>query len=164
VQATNFNKSFITLTSLSFRKMLQVEFAVESDARRIAEIHMTTLGSNHMLIAQFPTPEARSGLFRSIEDKAKADIVYSETAVLVAINASPWGRVGTRQIVAFAKWSLPDLEEKKGEEPPWNWPPGTDLDVLEGWTARAEAVSRQVLGLAPAFRKSQVSPEVKISL
>jgi hypothetical protein len=141
--------------------MFQVELAAESDARRIAEIHMATLGSNHMLIAQFPTPEARNGLFTSIEEKAKADIRDPETAVLVAIDAR---QMGTRQIIAFAKWSLPVLEERKDEEPPWDWPLGTDLAVLEGWMARAEVASRQVLSSAPAFRKSKASPEVTVSV
>lgn len=31
-------------------------------------------------------------------------------------------------------------------EPPWRWPEGTDLEVLEGWGERVETAKERVVG------------------
>jgi ribosomal protein L12E/L44/L45/RPP1/RPP2 len=57
--------------------------AVPADAVRIAEIHVAAFSSNAMLLAQFPTPEARKGLQESARVKALADIADPKISVLV---------------------------------------------------------------------------------
>lgn len=57
--------------------------AQESDAPRIAAIHMAAFGTNAMLHAQFPTRTLRAGLQDAIVDKTIKDIRDAKTAVLV---------------------------------------------------------------------------------
>ncbi|KAI4233383.1 MAG: hypothetical protein LQ349_004437, partial [Xanthoria aureola] len=99
-----------------------VEVALETDADRIADVHMAAFGSNALLRAQFPTPDVRTQLRDSIATKAAADIRDPHIAVLVVRDRD--------QIVSFAKWSLPVSTSETYMEAAWVWPEGTKFEVL----------------------------------
>lgn len=57
---------------------LTISAAEESDADRIAEIHLAAFLSNLMLLAQLPTPAAREGLRISLVKKALFERAMSQ--------------------------------------------------------------------------------------
>jgi len=124
---------------------IATEAEAESVAQRIADIHMNAFGSNYMLLAQFPTPAVREGLRQSIFRKAIDDINDSKTTVVLVKDGD--------EIISFAKWVDPIREGESYEEPPWHWPEGTRLDILDDWTGRVEKASDEVLGSRPHYRK-----------
>lgn len=125
---------------------LTLSFAVESDVDRIAIIHMAAFGTNAMLQAQFPSAAIRDELKICVAEKAAADIQDAQTAVLVVRDQY--------EIISFAKWQLPIPEsDTTYEEPPWRWPAGTNIALLEAWTARVEAAKLKILGNTPCYRK-----------
>lgn len=144
---------------------LRLEHAHPADAGRIAEIHMAAFGSNAMLQAQFPMPALHKALQHAIKLKALADIDDSKTTVLI-VRDVPGQQVSTGDqdrpgdaitpqvrglIVAFAKWSHPVFKGEDYMEPPWLWPEGTNLDVLEGWTGKTEEAQEKALGQTPCY-------------
>ncbi|KAI1377029.1 putative GNAT family acetyltransferase [Hypoxylon crocopeplum] len=129
---------------------ISLAFAQHADAARIAEIHMAAFGSNEMLLAQFPTSFVRDALKKCIELKASADIDDPKTTVLI-IRDSISGGLETK-IIAFAKWSLPVPVDENYTEPPWIWPPGTNLKILDGWTEKSEEAQSRAVGDAPCYR------------
>jgi hypothetical protein len=144
--------------------------ATPADAPRIAEIHMLAFGSNKMLRAQFPTPAIRAALQKCIEDKALADIEDPKISVLVVrellseeqeVVKDERGDVGMGEVVpkegkviSFAKWSHPIEEGENYVEPPWVWPEGTNLEVLENWGREIDEAYDRVLGATPCYRKA----------
>lgn len=129
---------------------LKLDLATPADAPRIAEIHMAAFGPNAMLRAQFPSPQVRRALQKSIENKALADIRDPKTTVLIVRDVkNPEER--TWLTVAFAKWSHPIEEGEDYTEPPWVWPDGTDMGVLNAWTEALEKASSQVVGSDPCY-------------
>ncbi|KAJ2975927.1 hypothetical protein NUW58_g8221 [Xylaria curta] len=137
--------------------------ARHADARRIAEIHMAAFGPNKMLHAQFPTPALRQALQDCIEKKVLADIDYPKTTVLVVRDAPD--NLGMQHhegqdrseiqdstsIMAFAKWSHPISDEEDCAEPPWIWPEGTCMHVLDAWTKQSEAAQMRAVGQTPSY-------------
>ncbi|KAH8901507.1 putative GNAT family acetyltransferase [Thozetella sp. PMI_491] len=130
---------------------LEMRLATGADAPRIAEIHMAAFSSNAMLHAQFPTPEIRQGLQRSVEAKARADIDDPRTTVLVVLS-SAGSEQGDGIIISFAKWCHPVLPGEDYVEPDWIWPEGTDLTILDAWTAKTQEAQRGTLGDTPCYR------------
>jgi hypothetical protein len=147
--------------------------ATPADAPRIAEIHMLAFGSNKMLRAQFPTPAIRAALQKSIEDKALADIEDSKISVLVvrellseeqeAVKDERGNAVKGREVVlkegkviSFAKWSHPVEEGEDYAEPPWVWPEGTNMEVLNAWGKEIDDSYERVLGATPCYRKISI--------
>ncbi|TRX88301.1 hypothetical protein FHL15_010805 [Xylaria flabelliformis] len=154
--------------------------AVPADAGRISKIHMAAFASNAMLLAQFRTPEVREGLRESIRLKAVADIEDPKISVLVVRdipqNSGPSDMRGVEidsyypskrstisdvgsgkesemgNVISFAKWSHPVGKDENYEEAPWIWPPGTNMNILEGWGKAAEEVQGQVMGDKPCYR------------
>ena len=125
---------------------LHVSAAPETDASRIAAIHMAAFGTNAMLLAQFPTPAIREKLQICIAEKALADIKDPKIAVLVIRDED--------EVISFAKWSLPVRQD--GEtyaEAPWLWPEGTDWEVLDRWAGVVESAKDRVIGQVPCYRK-----------
>lgn len=122
--------------------------ASETDAPRIAAVHMAAFGANAMLLAQFPTPTIRERLQICIATKALADIRDAKTAVLVVRDDE-----NGNDVVGFAKWSLPVWEGEVDAEPPWLWPEGTDLEVLDRWTGVVEGAKERVVGEGPCYRE-----------
>ncbi|OHE96031.1 hypothetical protein CORC01_08724 [Colletotrichum orchidophilum] len=112
---------------------------------------MAAFGPNAMLHAQFPTPIIRQELQKSIENKALADIDDSKTTVLV-VTGSKDKEKNADIVIAFAKWSHPVLPGEDYMEPAWVWPEGTDLKVLEAWTAKAAEAESRSIGDAPCYR------------
>lgn len=127
---------------------LHVSPASESDASRIAAIHMAAFGTNAMLLAQFPSPTIRDSLQICIASKALADIGDPKTAVLVVRDDEI-----DDEIVSFAKWSLPVAEGDSYVESPWLWPEGTDWKVLDRWTGLVEGAKEGVVGKGACYRK-----------
>jgi len=123
---------------------LEPTFATESDASRIAEIHMAAFGSNPLFLAQFPSPAIRDQLRSRIAQKAADDIRDPHIAVLVVRDQN--------RVVSFAKWSLPVEASAIYVEAPWVWPEGTDIAVLEQWTEIVEGAKQRALGGLPAYR------------
>lgn len=134
---------------------LRVTPASETDAPRIAAIHMAAFGANAMLLAQFPTPTVRQRLRTCIAAKALADIRDPKTAVLVVRDDGDEheDRGVDDRVVSFAKWSLPVREGDTYVEAPWVWPEGTDSGVLERWTGVVEGAKERVVGNGPCYRK-----------
>lgn len=58
----------------------------------------------------------------------------------------------TKGVIAFAKWSHPVTPGENYVEPPWVWPEGTDLDILEAWTVKVDEAARSSVGDAPYYR------------
>ena len=127
---------------------LHVSPASETDATRIAAIHMAAFGTNAMLLAQFPTPTVREKLQICIATKALADIRDPEIAVLVVRDGG-----NADEVVSFAKWSLPVREGEACVESPWLWPEGTELEVLDRWTRVVEEAKERVVGEGACYRK-----------
>ena len=124
---------------------VELSEAQESDADRIAAVHMAAFGSNALLQAQFPTAAIREQLVKCIAQKAIDDIRDPKTAVLVVRHQN--------EIISFAKWSRPVLESEAHVEPPWQWPEGTNYAMLDPWSERVEAAKQKVLGDMPHYRK-----------
>ncbi|WEW57466.1 hypothetical protein PRK78_002933 [Emydomyces testavorans] len=131
---------------------LTLSRAKESDAPRIADIHMAAFGNNAMLLAQFPTPAVREGLWKSLVDKVIAEMRDSKWAILVVLNQKG-------EVISFAKWCLPVLESENYEEPPWRWPQGTKMAILDEWTEKVEAASEKILGTTPCYRLSFIGTD-----
>ncbi|KAI0183935.1 putative GNAT family acetyltransferase [Xylaria flabelliformis] len=154
--------------------------AIPADAGRISEIHMAAFASNAMLLAQFQTPEVREGLRESIRLKAVADIKDPKISVLVVRDISQnsdtsdvrgveddrhypsemsrisdvgnSGKSEMGKVIAFAKWSHPVGKDENYEEAPWIWPPGTNMNILEGWGRATEEVQAKIMGDKPCYR------------
>ena len=131
---------------------LHVSPALETDAQRIAAIHMAAFGSNPMLLAQFPSPTVRQNLQLCIATKALADIRDPQIAVLVVRDSD---EAEDEEIISFAKWDLPVLSktETAHAETPWQWPEGTDWEVLERWSEVVESTKEAIVGGTPCYRK-----------
>ncbi|MCJ1280204.1 hypothetical protein MMC21_008031 [Puttea exsequens] len=132
-------------TFQNLQMALNLIYASEQDASRIADIHMAAFANNGMLLAQFPTSAVRDGLRDSIARKALDDILDPHTAVLLVQDNELEG-----EIISFAKWSLPS--STSDNEAPWIWPEGTRLDILDQWTQRVEGASSKVLGDESCYR------------
>lgn len=133
---------------------LHVSLALETDASRIATIHMAAFGTNAMLLAQFPTPSIREKLKVCIAAKALADIRDPKIAVLVVRDDDKSPNNETRdEVISFAKWSLPVREGETYVEAPWLWPEGTNWRVLDLWTRVVEGAKERVLGDEACYRK-----------
>ncbi|KAI0160831.1 putative GNAT family acetyltransferase [Hypoxylon sp. FL1284] len=145
---------------------LILTFAGRDDAARIADIHLAAFGSNEMLLAQFPTPTVRAALRKSIQAKALADTDDPKTTVLVVRHVSSVSlnnvikaredRRGSDggskgKVIAFAKWTHPISREENYTEPPWVWPAGTDLKILQDWTKVTEQAQARVVGDSPCY-------------
>lgn len=163
---------------------LQLDHAHEADAGRIAEIHMAAFGSNAMLQAQFPMPDLHKPLQEIIKLKALADIDDPKTTVLVVRDVPDQQQVDTDQgqgqdrstedvdevkpkshrasVVAFAKWAHPVADGEDYTEPPWLWPEGTNLDVLEGWAKKTEEAQQKALGRTPCYSMFMGAPYFQI--
>ncbi|KAH9905774.1 putative GNAT family acetyltransferase [Xylariomycetidae sp. FL2044] len=147
---------------------LILQEATPDDAARIAEIHMAAFGSNAMLLAQFPTHACRVGLQKSIEAKAIADMGDAKTTVLVARETRaeedrgesvPHQPRAAAPVIAFAKWSHPVKEGEDHIEPPWVWPEGTNLKVLNDWSKQMEEAEEKVLGSTPSYHLSFIATD-----
>lgn len=150
---------------------LVLAIAEPADAARIAEIHMAAFGTNAMLLAQFPTPTVRESLQNTIEKKALADITDPNITVLVVrasrkdgavvgSHASPEnGQTGLVKhkdeivTISFAKWSHPTVDRREQLEPVWNYPEGTNLDVLGKWHSKVDEVQERNIGSTPCYRR-----------
>ncbi|EER24473.1 GNAT family acetyltransferase, putative [Coccidioides posadasii C735 delta SOWgp] len=121
--------------------------AKESDAACIADIHIAAFETNVQFIAQFPTPPVRKGLWTSLRDKAISEIRDPKWVVLVVRNEED-------QVIGFAKWCRPILKSENYEEPPWQWPEGTNMAALNEWTAKVEAANAKILHNTPCYRLS----------
>ncbi|KAL4939167.1 hypothetical protein BDV06DRAFT_199337 [Aspergillus oleicola] len=131
--------------------------ATESDASRIADIHMAAFGSNHMLLAQFPTPEIRQGLWTALKEKALSEMQDPYWTVLVVRDAV------TGETISFAKWQhpIPESEQDTYEEVPWKWPAETRLDILDEWTGKFVAAGEKLLGKTPIYSLSYFGTDPK---
>ena len=131
---------------------LRLSPADESDAPRIAAIHMAAFGPNLLLNVQFPTAAIRAELEVAIADKALADIKDPQVSVLVVRDDD------LNKVISFAKWSLPVLEPEMYRETPWRWPRGTNFAVLDTWTEKVEQAAAKVLDGRPYFRTFDLTP------
>lgn len=122
-----------------------LDTATEADAPRIADIHMAAFHTNGMLLAQFPTPAVRKGLWTSLVDKVVKEIRDPQWEVLVAREADD-------RVVSFAKWCLPLSESTVYEEEPWVWPEGTNMAILNGWAKKVEQAAKEIMGKTPCYR------------
>ncbi|KAL4933219.1 GNAT family N-acetyltransferase [Aspergillus undulatus] len=134
---------------------LIISEATEADAARIADIHMAAFGSNHMLLAQFPTPAIREGLRISLREKAINEMRDPYWTVLVVRDEA------TYKIISFAKWqhAIPESEADSFVEMPWNWPAGTRLDILAEWTSKVEAAGEKLLGKTPCYSLTYIGTD-----
>ena len=124
--------------------------ASESDASRIAAIHMAAFGTNAMLLAQFPTTTARRELQICLASKAIADIRDPNIAVLVVRDDENIHK----EVISFAKWSLPIMDGEVYVEAPWLWPEGTNWEALDQWTGIVESAKERVVGKEACYRMS----------
>ena len=106
-----------------------------------------------MLLAQFPTPTVRKGLWTSLVQKAIAEIGDDQWEVLVVRDGDDRDGTLSGKIIGFAKWCRPIAEGHEYIEEPWVWPEGTDMQILDEWTRRVEEAGEKVLGSRPTYRK-----------
>jgi hypothetical protein len=146
--------------------LLRCYVAEPEDAPRIAEIHMATFGSNAMLLEQFPSPQVRQALQHSIELKVSAEIEDHNTTVLIVRREDAPNILDQKElsnnlsalcskgvVIAFAKWAHPTEPDDEHQEPPWIWPEGTALDVLDDWTKLVEEAQTTAISSQPCYRK-----------
>ncbi|GFG20805.1 GNAT family N-acetyltransferase [Aspergillus udagawae] len=129
-----------------------LDTAREADAPRIADIHMAAFHTNGMLLAQFPTPAVRKGLWTSLVNKAIKEIRDPQWEVLVV-------REDHGLVVSFAKWCLPVSESTLYEEEPWLWPEGTNMAILTAWTEKVEQAADEIMGRTPCYRLSFIATD-----
>ncbi|KAF4277496.1 hypothetical protein KXW98_005381 [Aspergillus fumigatus] len=134
-----------------------LDTATEADAPRIADIHMAAFHTNGMLLAQFPTPAVRKGLWTSLVDKVVKEIRDPQWEVLVAREADD-------RVVSFAKWCLPLSESTVYEEEPWVWPEGTNMAILNGWAKKVEQAAKEIMGKTPCYRLSFIATDPSYAL
>ena len=126
---------------------LKITFASENDADRIGDIHMAAFGGNEMLLAQFPTEQAREGLRNCVARKAADDIRDPHIAVLLVRDTE----LGD-EAISYAKWSFPSSTSET--EAPWVWPEGTRLDILDEWIKKLGEADNKVMGDECCYRKN----------
>lgn len=131
---------------------LKLDRAQQSDASRIAEIHMAAFDSNAMLHAQFPNPTALKGLQKYIEDKTKTQIEDSKTTVLVVRDFTCPDENGEAGIISFSKWTHPTKEGEDHVESPSEWPEGANREILDLWDKEMTEVQTGILGQRPCYR------------
>ncbi|MCJ1234011.1 hypothetical protein MMC14_001969 [Varicellaria rhodocarpa] len=124
---------------------LSLLVAEELHADSIATIHMAAFGANALLQAQFPTPAIRDELKQCIAEKAVKDIRDPKTTVVIVQDQG--------EIISFAKWHLPVFESEAYVEPPWRWPEGTNLALLEEWGEKVEVAKQKIIGNTPCYRE-----------
>lgn len=107
---------------------LQVEWAKEADADRIADIHLAAFDSNIMLHAQFPTTRALSGLHTTLAEDVLRAIRHPTKAVCVVRALG--------EVVSFAKWFLPDDDDGLYDEV--HWPKESNLEFLSEYFDKCE--------------------------
>lgn len=145
---------------------LKLTQATPHDAPRIANIHMQAFQTNALLHAQFPTPAAREGLRTTLAQRVIDEIKAPSWTILVAkrkracdnLNSSEESQLegegeGEGEVVGFAKWHRSESKsesESDGDgpesDPPWIWPEGARIAVLDRWGERVDAAARRVLG------------------
>jgi hypothetical protein len=124
-----------------------VERPEESDASRIAEIHLAAMHSNPLLHVQFPSPESLKALQQFLTKHTAEQLRDPASGVLVARDPE------TNVIVAFVKWTSPSHPENTNLE-------SGDLRDLEGcrreyldrYAALAEEAKMTCFGDKPCYR------------
>lgn len=125
---------------------LILEQAQESDAQSIVDIHIKAFSSNRMLLAQFPTENAREELKTFLADLIIQEIRDAGCAVFVVRNDQGC-------LISFARWCLPRYTPDRRREVPLQLPEGTDKGVLNAWSARVLDVTRKAIGNIPHYRR-----------
>lgn len=121
----------------------------EADAGRIAEIHISAMGSNPLLHAQFPTPEGLQALRRFLEAETLNEIRDAVSGVLVSRDG-PDGPV-----TGFVKWTSPSHpQDAKLERGDIVHLEGCCRRFLDEYASLAEqAKERSVPDEPPCYRK-----------
>lgn len=117
-------------------------------AARIAEIQTTAMGSNTLLLSQFPSPESIAAFQKFLEDDAAAKLGGSNPGMLVARVAD------TDEIIGIIKWSSPSQPEVvKLENSGVQQIPGCRRELLDDYVVLAEAAKKRSFGDRPCYRK-----------
>lgn len=117
-------------------------------AARIAEIQTTAMGSNTLLLSQFPSPASIAAFQKFLEDDAAAKLGGSDPGMLVARVAD------TDQIIGIIKWSSPSQPELvKLENSGVQQIPGCRRELLDDYVVLAEAAKKRSFGDRPCYRK-----------
>ncbi|EGD98382.1 hypothetical protein TESG_05761 [Trichophyton tonsurans CBS 112818] len=133
---------------------LILEQAQESDAQSIVDIHIKAFSSNRMLLAQFPTENAREELKTFLADLIIQEIRDAGCAVFVVRNDQGC-------LISFARWCLPRYTPDRRREVPLQLPEGTDKGVLNAWSARVLDVTRKAIGNIPHYHMSFIATDPK---
>jgi hypothetical protein len=117
-------------------------------AARIAEIQTTAMGSNKLLLRQFPSLESIAAFQKFLEDDAAAKLGGSDPGMLVAQV------VDTNEIIGIIKWSSPSQPEGvKLENSGVQQVPGCRRELLDHYVVLAEAAKKRSFGDKPCYRK-----------
>jgi hypothetical protein len=124
-----------------------VERPDESDALRIAEIHLAAMDSSPLLHVQFPSPESRKALQQFLSQHTAEQLRDPASGVLVARDPE------TSVIVAFVKWSSPSHPENtKLESGDIRNLEGCRREYLDRYAALAEEAKMTCFGDKPCYR------------
>ncbi|KAK4127224.1 hypothetical protein N657DRAFT_548492, partial [Parathielavia appendiculata] len=124
-----------------------VERPGESDAPRIAEIHLAAMGSNPLLHVQFPTPESLKSLQQFLSTHTAEELRDSTSGVLVARE------VESGVVVAFAKWDSPSHPgNTKLESGDLRNLEGCRREYLDRYASLAEEAKATCFGDGPCYR------------
>ncbi|EFQ98314.1 hypothetical protein MGYG_01347 [Nannizzia gypsea CBS 118893] len=131
---------------------LSLEQAQESDVQRIVDIHVKAFSSNLMLLVQFPTAAARESLKQCLVALIIYEIRDPGYTVLVV-------RDDQGCLVSFARWCLPKYTPVSHGEMPSQLPEGTDMEVLNAWSARVRETSQKVIGNIPHYHLTFIATD-----
>lgn len=137
--------------------MFEITTPSDQDADRIAAIHVAAMDSNPLLHVQFPTPEALAKLHGSLAALTVSQL-HSPTrsGVLVARDSA------SGKLVSFAKWDFPETPNtQEAEVEDTDWPEGSALQYLDGYTALAEEAKKRVLGEKMCYRELESTKHLK---
>ncbi|KAK4103216.1 hypothetical protein N658DRAFT_422129 [Parathielavia hyrcaniae] len=139
------------ITPVPMARDFLVERPGESDAPRIAEIHLAAMDSNPLLHVQFPTPKSLKALQRFLSTHTAEELRDPTSGVLVARDP------GTGLIVAFAKWDSPSHPgSTKLESGDLRNLEGCRREYLDRYASLAEEAKATCFGDRPCYRLSFV--------
>ncbi|KAI0129447.1 acyl-CoA N-acyltransferase [Xylariales sp. AK1849] len=119
--------------------MFDVTTPNESDANRIASIHIAAMQSNMLLHAQFPTRGSLRSLHRYLVDDTALHLRNVSKGILVARDSD------SQDIVGFVKWELPS-KPGQTEDEELDWPEDCDRKYIDEYYALAKEAELRAIG------------------
>jgi len=138
----------ITTTTATMTTKFLISRPGVAAAARIAEVQTAAMGSNKLLLCQFPSLESIAAFQKFLENDAAAKLSSSDPGILVAQVAD------TNEIIGIIKWSSPSQPEGvKLENSGVQQVPGCHRELLDDYVVLAEGAKKRSFGDKPCYRK-----------